>query len=317
MYKARHILLSVALTLGLSASAQKYPVGGASEDTPSYSEYFSWINNTNEGSTEEQTRINLEFFQWLHDHYGMVLDIYAFDAGQIDGSQMYGSMKSERFRKQFPNGFKPLSLQAAQMGTSLGLWGGPDGFGDTEQEALEREEMMVSLVRDYGFGLFKMDAVCGQLRPEKYAYFDRMMTRIREYRPNFVLLNHRLDLGPGTKHSTTFLLGGAETYMDVHMMNEVTAPHHRAVSIARRSPDNLTRLTEDHGVCLSSCLDYWEDELILQAFGRELILAPELYANPWLLRDDEYAQLAYIMTQLLSLKRIPRQRIFLLSFSQP
>ncbi|MBS7370903.1 MAG: hypothetical protein KIG66_00965, partial [Bacteroidaceae bacterium] len=104
MYKARHILLSVALTLGLSASAQKYPVGGASEDTPSYSEYFSWINNTNEGSTEEQTRINLEFFQWLHDHYGMVLDIYAFDAGQIDGSQMYGSMKSERFRKQFPNG---------------------------------------------------------------------------------------------------------------------------------------------------------------------------------------------------------------------
>ena len=68
MYKARHILLSVALTLGLSASAQKYPVGGASEDTPSYSEYFSWINNTNEGSTEEQTRINLEFFQWLHDH---------------------------------------------------------------------------------------------------------------------------------------------------------------------------------------------------------------------------------------------------------
>lgn len=294
MYKARHILLSVALTLGLSASAQKYPVGGASEDTPSYSEYFSWINNTNEGSTEEQTRINLEFFQWLHDHYGMVLDIYAFDAGQIDGSQMYGSMKSERFRKQFPNGFKPLSLQAAQMGTSLGLWGGPDGFGDTEQEALEREEMMASLVRDYGFGLFKMDAVCGQLRPEKYAYFDRMMTRIREYRPNFVLLNHRLDLGPGTKHSTTFLLGGAETYMDVHMMNEVTAPHHRAVSIARRSPDNLTRLTEDHGVCLSSCLDYWEDELILQAFGRELILAPEIYANPWLLRDDEYAQLAYI-----------------------
>ena len=97
MYKARHILLSVALSLGLSASAQKYPVGGASEDTPSYSEYFSWINNTNEGSTEEQTRINLEFFQWLHDHYGMVLDIYAFDAGQIDGSQMYGSMKSERF----------------------------------------------------------------------------------------------------------------------------------------------------------------------------------------------------------------------------
>ena len=28
-----------------------YP--GADERTPSYSQYFSWINNTNEGSTEE------------------------------------------------------------------------------------------------------------------------------------------------------------------------------------------------------------------------------------------------------------------------
>jgi hypothetical protein len=54
------------------------------------------------------------------------------------------------------------------------------------------------------------------------------------------------------------------------------------------------RLTEDHGVCLSSCLDYWEDDLILQAFSRNLILAPEIYANPWLLRDDEFPKLARI-----------------------
>lgn len=290
----RYFIPIMLFCAALSAYAQNKPEGGATELTPSYSEYFSWINNTNEGSTEEQTRKNLDFFRWLYDHYGMKLDIYAFDAGQIDGSKMYGSMKSERFHRQFPNGFSPLSKQAAAMGTKLGLWGGPDGFGDTEAEAQEREEMMVSLARDYNFGLFKMDAVCGQLRPEKYDNFDRMMTRIREYCPNFVLLNHRLDLGPGTRHSTTYLLGGAETYMDVHMANEVTAPHHRAMPLARKSPDNLTRLTEDHGVCLSSCLDYWEDELIIQAFGRELILAPELYANPWLLRDDEYAQLAYI-----------------------
>jgi hypothetical protein len=53
-------------------------------------------------------------------------------------------------------------------------------------------------------------------------------------------------------------------------------------------------LTEDHGVCLSSCLGYWEDDLILQAFSRALILAPEIYANPWLLRDDEFPKLARI-----------------------
>jgi hypothetical protein len=32
-------------------TAKVYP--GADERTPSYSQYFSWINNTNEGSTEE------------------------------------------------------------------------------------------------------------------------------------------------------------------------------------------------------------------------------------------------------------------------
>jgi hypothetical protein len=56
----------------------------------------------------------------------------------------------------------------------------------------------------------------------------------------------------------------------------------------------LTRLTEDCGVCLSSCLDYWEDDLVLQAFNRDLILAPQLYGNPWLLRDDEFPKLARI-----------------------
>jgi hypothetical protein len=51
---------------------------------------------------------------------------------------------------------------------------------------------------------------------------------------------------------------------------------------------------EDHGVCFSSCLDYWDDELILQAFNRNLILAPQIYGNPWFLRDDEYPRLARI-----------------------
>jgi hypothetical protein len=153
---------------------------------------------------------------------------------------------------------------------------------------------MVSLCRDFHFELFKMDAVCGQLRPSKYDAFDRMMTECRKYSPDLVLLNHRLQLGPGTRHSTTYLLGGAETYIDVHMANDVSAPHHRVTALARELPPGLTRLTEDHGVCLSSCLDYWEDDLVLQAFNRSLILAPELYGNPWLLRDDEYPRLAAI-----------------------
>lgn len=289
----KEVILSF-LAMGALAAGAQQPVAGADERTPSSSQYFSWINNTNEGPTAAQTEINLHFFEWLNKRYGMQLDIYAFDAGTIDGAKMYGSMESAKFKEQFPQGFGPISRMAARQGTRLGIWGGPDGFGNTPAEAEQRIDMMVSLVRDYNFKLFKMDGVCGQLRKDKVEYFDRMMTEVRKLSPDFILLNHRLQLYDAVKHSTTFLLGGDETYIDVHMMNGVTAPHHRAKAISRKAPDNLTRLTEDHGVCISSCLDFWEDDLILQAFNRNLILAPEIYANPWFLRDEEFPYLAFI-----------------------
>jgi hypothetical protein len=286
------VLLLIANLLAAQETRKIFP--GADEKTPSRSEYFSWINNTNEGTTTVQSLINLDFFKWLNEKYGMKLDIYAFDAGAIDGSGFYGNIHSTRFKRQFPSGFAPIADFASSIGTRLGIWGGPDGFGNSPEEEKQRIETMVSLCRDFHFELFKMDAVCGQLRPEKYDAFDRMMTECRKYSPDLVLLNHRLDLGKGTAHSTTFLLGGAETYIDVHMANAVTAPHHRVEALARELPPNLTRLTEDHGVCLSSCLNYWEDDLILQAFNRDLILAPEIYGNPWLLKDDEYPLFARI-----------------------
>ena len=288
----RNIFLSVLALVAYSAHAQEKGKT-ITQASPSRAEYFSWINNTNEGASEKQTLTNLDFFRWLKDTYGMKLDIYAFDAGAIDGANIYGTTDNERFGKHFPNGFGPVAKSAADIGARLGVWCGPDGFGDTEQEAQKRIDMMAGLVEKYNFGLFKMDAVCGQLRSSKYDYFDKMMTRIRKTSPDFILLNHRLDLGPGTKHSTTYLFGGDETYIDVLMTNSMTAPHHRAQAISRKTPENLNRLTEDHGVCLSSCLDFWEDDIVLQAFGRELILAPEIYGNPWLLRDDEFPQLAF------------------------
>jgi hypothetical protein len=285
-------LIQVSPLLGQSSN-RIFP--GANEKTPSRSEYFSWINNTNEGTTEKQTLANLDFFKWLHDEYGMVLDIYAFDAGAIDGAGYTSNMQSAKFKGQFPNGFTPLTEKAAQMGTRFGLWGGPDGFGNTAQEENDRVDMMVSLCRDYRFELFKFDGVCGDLRTEKQETFIRMMTECRKFNPNLILLNHRLNLGEeGVKHATTWLLGGEETYIDVHMANDSTATHHRAGALSRNLVPDLQRLTEDSGVCISSCLDYWEDDLILQAFNRNLILAPEIYGNPWFLRDDEYPKLAGI-----------------------
>jgi len=293
-------LLSALLIVSLlplpAAFAAKPDLGtrGATEDTPSLAQYFSWINNTNEGSNEEQTLINLDFFQWLHDEYGMILDIYAFDAGNIDGPRYYGSTKTDKFKKQFPNGFDPIYKKAKAMGTRLGVWLGPDGFGDTPEQEQQRTDMLVSLCRDYEFMLFKIDAVCGQLRTEKQDAFARQMTECRKYSPDLICLNHRLNLGHAEKHATTFLWGGAETYIDVHMANRTTGTHNRVQALSRGLVPELKRLTEDHGVCISSCVDFWDDDLILQAFSRSLILAPEIYANPWFLRDDEYPKLARI-----------------------
>lgn len=311
--------IKLGITLGVAAatpsvvlasSAQRaadnleggvYP--GADQRTPSYSQFFPWINNTNEGSTEAHTLANLDFFQWLQNEYGMELDIYALSAGTIDKAGRYGKMDSAAFRRQFPNGIEPIYRQAKAMGTRLGIWGGPDGFGNTVAEEQARIEMMVSLCRDYEFIIFKFDAVVGQLRPEKQDAFIRMMTQCRQYTPDLILLNHRLNLGKALPHATTYLLGGDETYIDVHMANEQTAPHHRAGAIDRELVPEFVRLTEDHGVCLSSCLNYWEDDLILQAFNRNLLLAPQIYGNPWLLADDEYPKLA----RIFNLARIYRE----------
>jgi hypothetical protein len=296
------ILLSSSALFSQTAT-KVFP--GADSKTPSRSEYFSWINNTNEGTTAQQTMANLDFFKWLQDQYGMVLDIYAFDAGAIDGAGYYGSINSAKFKAQFPEGFKPLAAKAATMGTRFGIWGGPDGFGNSKVEEDERVGLMTSLCRDYRFELFKFDAVCGDLRTEKQDVFIRMMTECRKNNPDLILLNHRLNLGKeGLKHATTWLLGGAETYIDVHMANDSTAPHHRAGALSRELVPELQRLTEDSGVCLSSCLDYWEDDLILQAFNRNLILAPEIYGNPWFLRDDEYPRLASIFNLARKYKEI-------------
>ena len=117
-----------AVVVSQAAEEKKFPIAGADEETVSKTQYFSWINNTNEGSTEKQTLINLDFFRWLKDEYGLQLDIYAWDAGNIDGSKEYGSTRSARFKEYYPNGWQPIYEAAKSIGCRLGVWGGPDGF---------------------------------------------------------------------------------------------------------------------------------------------------------------------------------------------
>lgn len=268
---------------------------GADQLTPSIPQYFSWINNTNEGATEEQTIINLDFFDYLKHTYGMQIKIYAWDAGNFDGSRRhYGAIEKEKLSRQYPNGYAPVVEKAKKAGIRLGLWGSPDGYGDDPETEKERYEFFVHLCRDYNFAEFKLDGVCGTLREEKAPLFAKMLRECREYSPDLVVLNHRLNLFEAEKHITTFLFNGDETYVDILNCNRNTAMHNRAFMFTRGHVEGLNRLAEDHGVCISSEIDYFEDELVYQAFGRCLILAPEIYGNPWLMRDDELPKLARI-----------------------
>ncbi len=268
---------------------------GADEFTPSVPQYFSWINNTNEGATEEHTLINLDFFKYLKDTYGMEIKIYAWDAGNFDGaSEGYGNIQSTKFRSQYPEEYNNVVARAKELGIRMGLWGSPDGYGDTEESQKERFDFFVHLCRDHNFALFKLDGVCGHLRPEKAGVFADMLKECRKYSPDLIVLNHRLEFYEAEEFVTTYLWNGTETYVDILSCNQNTAMHNRAFMFTRGHTDNLERLAEDHGVCISSSIDYFEDELIYQAFNRSLILAPEIYGNPWLMRDDELPKLARV-----------------------
>jgi len=283
------ILLCAVIACG---SEPGLPLAGATEKTPSRAHYFSWINQLDSGPTESQTLANIAFFKYLKDEFGMQLDIYAWDEGALDHGRGHETLDSPRFRKLFPNGFDRCVETARAGGIRLGIWGGPDGFGNTPEEEKARIAMYVKFCRDYQFAVFKFDGVGGDLRTEKQDAFARMMTECRQYCPDLILLNHRLNLGKAMPHATTSLWEGQETYVDVKMSNSGTGTHNRIGNLARGLPPQLTRLVEDHGVCLSSCLDYWDDDLILQAFNRCMILAPEIYGDPWFLSDEELPRLA-------------------------
>ena len=300
--------LFIGLTcLNLSMNLAQNPAvadKGIDNLTPSKAIYFDWINRNWYGSNEHKIEANLKFFKWLHDEYGMQLDIYLMDAADIDqgpncasdiGLPAYGSLETPWFQKRFPRGFGPLAELAKTFDCRLGVWLGPDGYGNTPEEARERKEMLVKFCKEYDFALFKFDACCSDLSADNQENFIETMKECRRYSPDLIVLNHRITLNEeARKQTTTFLWEGQETYVDVNISNDKPAPHHRAANMTRGLPPDMLRLTEDHGVCLSSALDAWDDDLILQAFNRNLILSPEIYGNPSLLSDEELPRLARI-----------------------
>jgi hypothetical protein len=302
--KKSALCLTLSLVFLLFTFTVMAQTGCYTNFTPSKAIYFDWINRNWYGSNEQKIEANLKFFKWLHDEYGMQLDIYLMDAADIDqgpncasdiGLPAYGSLETPWFQKRFPHGFGPLAELAKSFNCRLGIWLGPDGYGKTPEEARKRKEMLVRFCKEYHFTLFKFDACCSDLSPENQNNFIETMKECRKYSPDLIVLNHRITLNEeARKQTTTFLWEGQETYVDVNIFNDQPAPHHRAANMKRGLPPGLLRLTEDHGVCFSSALDAWDDDLILQAFNRNLILSPEIYGNPALLKDEDLPLLARI-----------------------
>ncbi len=58
------LLFAVLFPAGITAQNKVYP-GTDEKALHGQSIYFTWINNADEGATEKQTEINLNFFAWF------------------------------------------------------------------------------------------------------------------------------------------------------------------------------------------------------------------------------------------------------------
>ena len=96
---------------------------GKNEKSLPVPQYFSWINNCNEGSNEQMTLSNLDFFKWLEDEFGMKIEIYALDAGNFDSPQdNYFDSENKMWKKNFPDGFENIVKRAKEYGITFGIW---------------------------------------------------------------------------------------------------------------------------------------------------------------------------------------------------
>jgi len=98
------------------------------------------------------------------------------------------------------------------------------------------------------------------------------------------------------------------TYTEINSSNIETARNKRACNIIEEyNPNN----TNTAGVCFSSALDNWGDELIMQVFNHNTYNMPRIYGNPWFLKDDEFSKLARINSLHQEYQKILKNAIHL------
>jgi hypothetical protein len=269
--------------------------------------YFDWLCHDNSGPRESEVLANFAALRRLKELYGLRFDIYNSDAGLVESQGTYFPEFKANFLSRFPAGLRPLAEGSKALGMRLGLWLGPDGFGETPEAMAARREQLLSWVRDFNVGLFKMDTVVSELdHPDKYILEKKYqsladaLAEARRIDPGFVAINHRINDSPYMLTITDCLLWrGEETYIDVHISNETASLYNRDCSIGRELSSEFFgtpfRQFEDHGICFNSCLEKWEDDLVAQAFGRASVLSPEMYGTFFFLGDEDYPRLARLI----------------------
>ena len=292
------------LNPAISQHKSDKPGQAITQSTPSRSLYYDYANQNFQGTDEHKVMADLGFFKWMHDTYAMKLDYFLMDGGvidyallchQISAKAAYGSLNSPAFIRHFPNRFKNINELAKSFDCRLGLTIGPDGFGSTNRDAAKRIRLMADLCHDYNFGLFKLDGCISKLRSDKESYLEQAIQKAFEITPDLLVTSSGIDLGSTiSKYVSVTDWLGQGSYTDVNDFNTMTGIHHRLGSMDRPTVPEMNRLKDDKGVGLSSALDFWEDDLVLQAFNRNTLFAPEIFGNPWFLKDEEFPRLARI-----------------------
>jgi len=269
--------------------------------------YFDWLCHDNSGPLESEILANFAALKKLKELYGLQFDIYNSDAGLVESQGTYFPQYRAIFDKRFPRGLRPVADAAAALRMRLGLWVGPDGFGETPDAMAARRSQLVSWVRDFNVGLFKFDTVVSALRHDdkyvlekKYQSLVDALAEARRIDPSFIAINHRVNNSPYMLTVTDCLLWrGQETYIDVHITNTSDSLYNRDCSINRELTSQFFdvpfRQFEDHGICFNSCIEKWDNDLVAQAFGRASVLSPEMYGTFFFLRDDDYPRLARLI----------------------
>lgn len=127
----------------------------------------------------------MAFFRYLKERYRMSLDIYAWDAGNLDGAgNSYETLDGEKLSKQYLTAMRPSWKPPPTWAPAWAYGAARTATGEDERDAEKRRQLLVKLCKDYRFALFKFDAVCGLLREDKREEFAKSLRECRCYSPD-------------------------------------------------------------------------------------------------------------------------------------